>query len=130
QQERQTVWDSATRQIYFARGREGGDVRLERDGILVFIDPRFERAHAGRSGIVMARTEEEARHELAELRSLAMWAFANRIVTADQIRLGQLGILLRTWLNTRNTETISKKQIQFREAMKKAHASGRKAEKA
>lgn len=83
------------------RGNDPGllDIRMEYDGIVVIVHEGFKGDHAGRSGIVMARSEAMARHELRELRALTLWAYRHNILTERQISNGELGTVLQEWLN-------------------------------
>ncbi len=75
-------------------------LRLEPDGILVLIDPRFAADHAGRDEFaVYARNEAFAQHELAELRAWAAFAQGQGMWAPGVAGSDGLGQALRDWMN-------------------------------
>jgi len=86
-----------------------GEIYLTDDGILVIIDSRFEKDHAGRNEFaVYARNKTKAQHELSELRDWKDFALSNEAkilklhVTKNDIAEGRLGKKLREWMNSDN----------------------------
>lgn len=83
----------------------------EYDGILVIIDDRFKKDHAGRGEVaVYARTRPKARHEIRELRLWADFALQNDIVRAEEIQEGLLGSRLRAWMNDETIPAEERKE--------------------
>ena len=77
-----------------------GELRIEQDGVLVIIDRRFQKGHAGRNEwAVYAADGPEAQHEITELRLWAEFAIKKRIITPEQLRYGLSGTKLRAWMN-------------------------------
>lgn len=94
---REVVKANGGKIVYTVRGRYT-ELRLEKDGILVIIDERFKKDHAGRNHFaVYARNETKARHELSELRNWYLFAKAKE---RRAIPIGTLGTLLRRWINS------------------------------
>ncbi|MBN2453624.1 MAG: hypothetical protein JXB40_05115 [Candidatus Omnitrophica bacterium] len=80
-----------------------GEVYITDDGILVVIDSRFQKDHAGRGEqAVYASTNAKAQHEIAELRLWKDFALQNGIATSEDIQSGLLGMKLREWMNDKS----------------------------
>ncbi len=101
------------------------NLHIEPDGIVVLIDPDLAEDHAGRSGMVMARNEAMARHELAELRELAQWAVNRGFADDVEVANGKLGVKIRAWLNDGiDATTKLEREREFAEASAFAHDIG------
>ena len=107
------------------------ELRLEDDGILVVIDKRFEKDHAGRGSYqlaVYARDEAKAQHELAELREVIVIALDSqeKIATEADILAGRLGERLRVWANDANVSVQEKirRQNWLIKRWKESHVKG------
>ena|GEM_PF-6891592 len=89
---------------------------IERDGILVIIDPALKNLdHAGRGRwTAYAGTIEKARHEAHELRLQAAWALEQGVATMVDILQGRLGVLIQQKLNTTSDEEAEKIEILFK----------------
>ncbi|MDD4202741.1 MAG: metallophosphoesterase family protein, partial [Candidatus Omnitrophica bacterium] len=111
---------------------ENGSVRSEQDGIIVIIDSRFKKDHAGRSlSAVYARNEAKAQHELAELRGWIEFAKDNGIATDEEIEKGLLASKLKTYfglLATSSKELRQQKQAELKGLIDKFHQKGIEAE--
>ena len=89
-----------------------GSVRLEEDGIMVIVDERFKKDHAGRKLLtVYARNEAKAQHELAELRQWIKHALEKKLLTDRDIKDGFLGERLKSYFGLlRNSPKEVKKK--------------------
>ena len=112
-----------------------GELRIESDNVLVIIDSRFQKDHAGRGEYaVYARNESKAQHELAEIRGWAKFAQDIYIVTAQDIQEGRLGSKIRAWMNKTNAmgnrrgTVLSQKQDFIRSKSEEFHRTGLEAE--
>ncbi len=79
-----------------------GEIYFSEDGILVIIDSRFQRDHAGRGErAVYAKNEAKAKHELVEIRGWIDFAVKKGLATEENILNGRvdLGLVLRNYLN-------------------------------
>ncbi|MGB2662014.1 MAG: hypothetical protein WBD04_06490 [Candidatus Omnitrophota bacterium] len=98
-----------------------GEIRI--DGytrILVIIDDRFEKDHAGRGEYaVYARNEPKAQHELRELHSWAVFAVQKGIIIRMDTSRRNLGRELRKWMNDRS---ISREELLRRQRLIIDHA--------
>jgi len=78
-----------------------GEIYITKDGILVIIDSRFQKDHAGRGELaVYARTTAKAQHELTELRGWIDFV-VDKGVARETILSGEadLGRILRNYMN-------------------------------
>jgi hypothetical protein len=114
-----------------------GELRIESDGILIIIDNRFNKDHAGRDeAAIYARNEIKVYHELSELRSWIDFARNENIIGQDtNIQEVNLGQKLRDWVNGRGVFSVNKAQLlerqkKVREAAELFHARALNDEKA
>ena len=110
-----------------------GEIYITDDGILVIIDSRFQKNHAGRDEFaVYAATRAKAEHEITELMLWAEFAQSDEArsrglhVTAKDIRSGLLGRKLREWMNDSSVseEELSERQALIRNKVDQFHAEG------
>ncbi len=79
-----------------------GEIYLTEDGILVIIDSRFQRDHAGRGErAIYAKNASKVKHELVELKGWIEFAVKKGLVTEEEVLNGQvdLGRILRNYMN-------------------------------
>ncbi|MBI4743501.1 MAG: VWA domain-containing protein [Actinobacteria bacterium] len=82
-------------------------IRIEDDGVLTIIDPRFGKDHAGRRRMtVYARNKAKAQHELAELRAWIKYAEDILHITRDDIKDGKLTIWMAYPANKKTVEEL------------------------
>ncbi len=115
-----------------------GEVYINEDGVLVIIDSRFQRNHAGRGEYaVYAVNSTKAAHEIAELKKWAEFATSAEAkslglsVSWEDIRAGRLGELLRGWMNEKglSEQEKARRTALIEQKVNDFHQSGLDAER-